>query len=399
MASFQEPYLPKFGALPREQSGAGGLGEAMQGFGDALKHIQVQRSLNSATEEIQGLQQAEASDSEIRKRQSELAQQLGQQMIGFGYPAAQTKLATGLINPKDDENAYTNEVDLFTRGKPEEVKRYLDSKQQEFAWRQKHPDPGDAAIKQQKLDDAEFATKVKVLGGLRKATNEAEASSRNTLGTLAQRANTLTDLNGLFTNPGLTDEARQAEWNRLTRIHIQEMATGLDRVFKGGVATETGTDGLTPHDLEMKKARLIELGSSKPTPANQGEFVALYNEIIQRTGNILEAQIRGYKKNTLAAIPSIAKKYTDDFPELSRGMLGESAHYENGKVVFESDADEAKVAQKINDLDGAKGMTPQQQLIALKGIENDPHYWDAVMRTKPLVGKMRMIRGRLQGAQ
>lgn len=368
------------------------LGSAFNAFNDSLKSLAVTRSLNSASQEIQGLRQQEASDAQIQKRQNELAQQLGQQMIGFGYGAHDVAAAQSTFAPiKPAKPQFTNVMELAAYGTPEQKQSALDFFKQYKP--PKEEDPVAAEMKSTKLQEAQDSLKFKTLGNLRKSVNEAESSSRNTMGVLAQKANTLTDLNGLIGNP--------SEWNKRTSFHIQELATGLDRVFKGGVATETGTHGLMPNDMEMRLSKLREFARSEPTAANQGKFIAMYNDTIQRTNQIVEAQLLGYKKNTLGAIPSIAKKYGDDFPELARTMTGESGHYDpkQGKVVFESDQNEKEIGDAIKTLAQPGKSNDPRALGILQNIETDPHFWATIMRDKKVLNQYRAVKSSLSRFQ
>lgn len=360
--------------------------EALESFNNSLKRLNIQRSVDAATSEIEGLRQQEASDKEVRVRQNELANQLGQQMIGYGYPAAQIQVAQRILNPQVERPQFTNVAELFAYGSPEQKQSYIEAMHELRP--PKEVDQDAAALRRSKKEEHDFEFKTKTLTGIRKAVNEAETSSRNTMGVLAQKANTLTDLNGLIGD--------QAGWKDKTSFHIQELVTGLDRVFKGGVATESGISGLMPHNVQMKIAKLKELGSSKPTAANQAEFIHLYNDAIQRTGQIVEAQLSSYKKHTLAAIPSIAAKYSDDYPQLILEMTGEKGGFDKkaGRVVFENDAEDDKIAKKIEDLAGAK-LPPEMAAKALQGIESEPRFWDALTKNKKLTGKLRAIKGRL----
>jgi hypothetical protein len=388
MPGIDDPYIPRMN-LNAGGGQDGGLGTAVQNFNDGLRSLALSRAYSSATQQVQDLQNQGLSDAETQKQQSQIANDLGRRMIAMGFGGSQLQSAVNFLAPQQKAApSFSSPIDLAVNGTPEQQQSWINFAQQLKP--PKEPDELAEQLKQQKLSDAEDNAKFNTLGKLRKATNEAEQSSRNTLGQLAQKANTLTDLNGLIGDP--------SGWNQKTNFHIQELATGLDRIFKGGVATETGTAGLMPSDLQMKMAQMKQYATSEPTPANQAAFIGLYNDVLQRTGGILDAQLSGYKKNTLSAIPSIAKKYPEDFDQLSQSVTGEGAKYQNGKVVFDTDQDQDRIAQKIKDLSTAN-LSPQTKQIALRGIESDPQYWNTIMRNKPLASRMRMIKGSLQGVQ
>lgn len=381
-----------FQRTPHAPSG-GGMSDmlsAFKSFGESIDQLGAQRAISQANDNVDLIRNSELDDAKKQQAMQDNARRLAGQLTGFGGSASGTQQLYNAFAPakpampqNDTEAAY-----IF-RNDPVGLKQWTAARKQILDVTDPvEEDSLDNSLKQQKFDNEKDQQNIGNLTKLRQKANDAEAAGRGPMGKLAIRRDQVNDLNGLLTSPD--------KYNEMARTNVQELATGMDGVFRGGVATEGGVKGLVPDGLQQSLADLRQKAESRPTAQNAGEFIKLYKETIDRTNEIVSSQLQAYKKQTLRAVPAIARKAgIDDFSAMSEALIGEKATLEGNRIKFSGDEDEAKVKNglgalfKYPDDPNARGV--------LQRIEADPVFWHTMFNpeNKALVNQLKSFKNRL----
>lgn len=311
MANGELPYLQRANF---NMGGAGDFGgdlrDAFGALTDSVKHLQLSKSINQATDTIQQLQMQGASDNEVQKAQKQYSFALGTQLLQNGMNPS---LAQNLFKAQAPQQQLPqNEAQLaFLAAKEKEqgtgstyqnaITGYLDTKGKEQALK----------IKTENSDDP-FKRLIKEQGVFSKFTNDIQPDSK-ARGALAQSVITMNKAQNLMQLIGPNTSTE--ELNKISPGFVAEAATALASMVKNGQVTEGEIHNFMPDTIGMKGAKLTQYLTNTPQGANVGGFMKLYLASAKRESSLSAQNISESILSKAQGNSALAKINPDRFKQ------------------------------------------------------------------------------------
>lgn len=349
MASNEEPYLPRISA---PHAGNGEVSNAISTFGDALKQFTIGRSINQASQQLMDLKNSEASETDIRQKQSELAQQLGQRIIGLGgVPASQVQETMRAFSPLPSAKPqFTNVAELAAYGTPEQQENALN-----FFSKYKPPkeaDPLTTELKSQRLQNAKTDEDLKVsrrFTAMSDALDEDKARTGE-FGRQKQFVNNADRVLALRT---------QFPDGNLPPAQMAEFATSVASLIgSGSHAAEATVGRYVPHTSSGTVADIVQYLSNDPQGAGQQGFVKLMTDTAERERGLAQSKLKAVKYQRVASFGDMENRDKDRFNEILESQGVDPEEYQQFKK------NGYKFPERITVIspDGKVGNIPKTQL-------------------------------------
>lgn len=258
------------------------LFQALSMFNQGVSDLQTSRALTQANEAVRQVKNSELEDHEKTQQLRSVAEGLTLELARFGHPAEAAKAVATAFKPEtppliqsyDQAMVYgspgqrklATQAEAFKTDEKIRLKGAPDGKE---------PGGGDP-MKNFFKEQTAFSMFDK---------NVSPDSQRT--GSLAQSAKTVERGNNLQALIG-----NGTDLNKLPRVQVTEIASAMAQMVMNGAVTEGELKMFYPDTIGMDLARKGEYIANRPLPANQADFVKLYQKAAYRESSLASNRIQ-----------------------------------------------------------------------------------------------------------
>jgi hypothetical protein len=368
------------------------LYKALSMFKDGAQELATSRAIAGAHDQVQSIRQTEMDEMQKRQAYSNIANDLVSRMAQFGTPTTTMAAAQSAIAPPSITNANQANLEALMTGSPQLAD--LAQKQQTFETNPKFElaklkaaqSPVENEFKKMKFEEVKNQFNERTMDKIFKDANPSQ-SSRNSMALLQRSLNRIGEAEAII----------HGDPSKITRQQIEELPVIINSTLNQGASTVSGVEHMRPAGLNLQLAKLQEMASSSPQPANIPGFVDMYASTIQRMKDVAISQVRGDVKASLKSTGAgMIKRDPEAFRTRADELLkpyGDSVtavDAKTGKITFKSDEDESALT-KVLDAVVSNSKDPRAQEV-LRRASEDPAFIGALRTNPKLNAKVRGLR-------